>query len=198
MNMLRNRYCAAFTGSKLLASGDLEDVAVATKEALDAQPSMTVLIFDDNSELVEIDFRGSSDALRKRIREAQAADTQSSSSGSSHDSSDSKTGPGRPKLGVVSREVTLMPRHWEWLNSQPGGASVTLRKLVEAARKQEDSNPRKQRDITYKFMSAIAGNETGFEEASRALFAADMQKFEQQIAGWPADIRNHIKRLAHL
>ncbi|MFY0534142.1 DUF2239 family protein [Nannocystis pusilla] len=33
-----------------------------------------------------------------------------------------RTGPGRPKLGVVSREVSLLPRHWEWLERQPSGS----------------------------------------------------------------------------
>src|ERR1700739_3037247 len=43
--------------------------------------------------------------------------------------------PGRPKLGVVAREVTLLPRHWDWLATQPGGGSVALRKLVGEARR---------------------------------------------------------------
>ena len=98
-------------------------------------------------------------------------------------------GRGRPRLGVVAREVTLLPRDWEWLGTQPGGASVALRKLVEQAR-------RDTRDAAYHFMSAIAGDQPGFEEASRALFADDRRRFGELIAAWPGDVRDHIVKLA--
>lgn len=107
-------------------------------------------------------------------------------------------GPGRPKLGVVAREVTLLPRHWEWLNGQPGGASVALRKLVDEARRANDGKDRvrQAREAAYRFMSVMAGNERGFEEATRALFAGDRERFEEFVASWPADVRDHAKRLA--
>ena len=107
-------------------------------------------------------------------------------------------GRGRPKLGVVAREVTLLPRHWEWLGAQPGGASVALRKLVDAARRAngDPDRSRAARDAAYHFMSAMAGNLPGFEEASRALFADDRRRFAALIAGWPGDIRDHIVKLA--
>ena len=107
-------------------------------------------------------------------------------------------GRGRPRLGVVAREVTLLPRHWEWLGAQPGGASVALRKLVEAARRSSGDLDRSRaaRDAAYHFMSAMAGNLPGFEEASRALFADDRRQFVALIAGWPGDIRDHIVKLA--
>ena len=107
-------------------------------------------------------------------------------------------GRGRPRLGVVAREVTLLPRHWEWLGAQPGGASVALRKLVEAARRASGDLDRSRaaRDAAYHFMSAMAGNLPGFEEASRALFADDRRQFVALIAGWPGDIRDHIVKLA--
>jgi hypothetical protein len=101
-------------------------------------------------------------------------------------------------LGVVAREVTLLPRHWEWLNGQPGGASVALRKLVEEARRVNEGRDRERRaqEAAYKFMSAMAGNLPGFEEAIRALFAKDQERLEEWIRGWPEDIRAHVVRLA--
>jgi hypothetical protein len=107
-------------------------------------------------------------------------------------------GPGRPKLGVVAREVTLLPRHWEWLNAQPGGASVALRKLVEEARRGNESKDRMRQaqDALYRFMSTLAGDEAGFEEASRALFAGDRKLFMALIQLWPKDVRSHAERLA--
>ena len=106
--------------------------------------------------------------------------------------------PGRPKLGVVPREVTLLPRHWEWLAAQPGGASVALRKLVEHASRANQSQDRirKSRESAYRFMTAMAGNDPGFEEALRALFAGNHERFEQEIAEWPRDIQAHARKLA--
>ena len=108
-------------------------------------------------------------------------------------------GRGRPKLGVVAREVTLLPRHWEWLNAQPGGASVALRKLVEQARRANGDADRQRtaRDAAYHFMSAMAGNLPDFEEAARALFADDRRAFVALVAAWPADIRDHVIKLAY-
>ncbi len=97
-----------------------------------------------------------------------------------------------------AREVTLLPRHWEWLGNQPGGASVALRRLVDEARRAsgDRDHHRAARDAAYHFMSAMAGNLPGFEEASRALFAGERRRFSQHIAGWPADVRDHIVKLA--
>jgi hypothetical protein len=142
-----------------------------------------VVIFDDaSSQVVEIDFRGTPAEVVERLEPKAEA----------------PRGPGRPKLGVVAREVTLLPRHWEWLNLQPGGASVALRKLVEHARKSNESRDRVRvaRESAYRFMSAMAGNEPGFEEATRALFAGDRAKFEEHVRRWPADVREHAKKLA--
>jgi hypothetical protein len=106
--------------------------------------------------------------------------------------------PGRPKLGVVAREVTLLPRHWDWLAAQPGGASVALRKLVEAARKvlSEEDQRRASQEATYRFMQVMAGNEAGFEDAARALFAGDTHRFEVLIQSWPDDVRDHVSLLS--
>jgi len=105
---------------------------------------------------------------------------------------------GRPKLGVVAREVTLLPRHWEWLAAQPGGASVALRKLVEHALRENRGadRQRQSRDASYKFMTALAGDQPGFEEAIRALYAGNRGQFDQHVDGWPADVRAHAKKMA--
>jgi uncharacterized protein len=107
-------------------------------------------------------------------------------------------GPGRPRLGVVSREVTLLPRHWEWLEMQPHGASAAIRRLIEEARKNETGEMRRQRAIQAagRFLSAMAGDYAGYEEASRALYRGEEARFAQLISGWPKDVRNYALRLA--
>ena len=107
-------------------------------------------------------------------------------------------GRGRPRLGVIAREVTLLPSHWDWLNVQPGGASVALRKLVDAARRTSGDRDRVRaaQESTYRFISAIAGNLPQFEEATRALFAYDRRRFGELIAAWPEDVRDYAIRLA--
>ena len=105
---------------------------------------------------------------------------------------------GRPRLGVVAREVTLLQRHWDWLNRQPGGASVALRRLVEEARRihQGEDTVREAREAAYRFMSAIASSLEGFEEAARALFAGDQVRFAARVALWPADVGSYLQTLA--
>jgi len=136
------------------------------------------LVFEDVSgRQIDLDFRGTPNA-----GEATAE----------------PRGRGRPKLGVVPREVTLLPRHWDWLNSQPGGASVALRKLVDEARRSsgDADRIRAAQEAAYRFLSAIAGNLPGYEEATRALFAYDRRRFGEHIAGWPEDIRDYAVKLA--
>jgi len=189
--------CTAFAGTQRIASGSLASVAVQVKRAIDRDERAAILIFEDStSEPVEIDTRGTVEQILRRIAVRQrqvlpavAADPPSSAA---------PRGPGRPRLGVVAREVTLLPRHWEWLGTQPGGASVALRKLVEEARRANAGKDRVRlaRESSYRFMSAMAGDRPGFEEATRALFAGDRVRFEEQIARWPADVRDHALRLA--
>ncbi len=153
---------------------------------MDQGRQQPVLIFDDaTSEQVELDLRGTLAEILERLPIIISAPEPARSRG-------------RPKLGVVAREVTLLPRHWDWLASQPGGASVALRKLVEKARLDNESPDRLRRakEICYKFMSVMAGNEPGFEEASRALFAGNAERFEACVAAWPADVRGHVRKLA--
>jgi hypothetical protein len=167
------------------------------KEASDACPLARILVFNAlTSEPIEIDCRGSATEMLSRIATTAKetpplADPTSLQSGA-------PAGRGRPRLGVVAREVTLLPRHWEWLNAQPGGASVALRKLVEQARRASSSTDRirQSQNATYQFMTAMAGDLDGFEEAARALFAADRPRFEALLAAWPGDIRKHLHHLA--
>jgi uncharacterized protein len=177
----------AFEGERRLASGSLAEVALAVKR-VEGRTSAPIAVFSDSTgRAVDLDLRGSDEDVVARLAEtlAPAAETP--------------RGRGRPRLGVVAREVTLLPRHWEWLNAQPGGASVALRKLVDEARRANGDRDRQRaaRDAAYHFMSAMAGNLPNFEEASRGLFADDRRRFVSQIAGWPADIRDHVVKLAY-
>lgn len=188
--------CTAFAANRRLATGPLAEVARAVKAATDRDPACPVLVFDDaTGRVVDLDLRGTPDEVAARLGPGY----DSGGPGPRADGTESEPrGRGRPRLGVVGREVTLLPRHWEWLAAQPGGASVTLRKLVEAARRDGDGarRARAARDAAYRFMAAIAGDLPGFEEASRALFAGDRARFEECAAGWPADLRNHATGLA--
>ena len=198
--------CTAFAGTERIASGDLREVASACKTLIDAGDRRGVLIFADvTTELVELDFRGSMEDVLLRLPAAPITEVEVRCGSAKADSGSGGAGaepaprsPGRPKLGVVGREVTLLPRHWEWLSAQPGGASVALRKLVEQARRANAAKDRVRRaqEVTFRFMTAIAGNEAGFEEASRALFASDPRRFEEQTRAWPTDVREYATRLA--
>jgi uncharacterized protein len=182
----------AFSGLQRLTSGALADVALAVKHA--GATSAPVAIFDDRTgRAVDLDLRGSDADILARLPQDATGDMPKELQASE------PRGRGRPKLGVVAREVTLLPRHWEWLNAQPGGASVALRKLVDDVRRTsgDKDRAREARDAAYHFMSGIAGNNPNFEEAARALFADDRRRFAELIAEWPADIRDHIIALAY-
>ena len=193
MEQWGDRLCTAFEGSRCIASGKLSTVALKVKKIVDRGERAPVLIFEDaTSEQIEVDFRGTALDVSRKLSESPSAGPPSAPDG------ERSRGPGRPRLGVVAREVTLLPRHWEWLNSQPGGASVALCKLVEEARRDDQGKYRLQRsqEVAYRFMSAMAGNLPGFEEAARALFARERARFDALIRRWPKDIREHLARLA--
>jgi hypothetical protein len=192
--------CIAFAGVRAIASGPLLKVALQTKEVIDAGEADPILIFNyTDSKPIEIDFRGSSAVFEKRILEltAQSRNTIDASP-PEIEAAENVRGPGRPKLGVIPREVTLLPRHWDWLNTQPGGASVALRKLVEEAKRvhAHKDGLRVAQESTYTFISTMAGNMNGFEEATRALFAGDAKRFANLIELWPIDIVEHTKRIS--
>ncbi len=180
----------AFDGFRRIAAGPLAEVALAVRDVLDRGDHGPVLVLDAHtSAIVDLDTRGTDDDIRLRyaVPDDEPAPADSA-----------PRGPGRPRLGVVPREITLLPRHWDWLATQPGGASVTLRRLVEQARlgTVEQDLARQAQEITYRFMAHLAGNEGGFEEATRALFAGDRGRFLTYTASWPHDVREHALDLA--
>jgi hypothetical protein len=172
----------AFADQVRIASGPLDQVLPTLKGRFDRGESAAILIFEDRTgRQVDFDLRGPLDEVLARVAPPPP-----------------RTGPGRPKLGVVSREISLLPRHWEWLEEQPNGASAALRRLVDQARSQDQgsSSARHALEAASRFMSAMAGNLAGFEEATRALYQKDRGRLEGLIADWPVDIRLHVLRLA--
>lgn len=186
-------YYTAFLGMKVVASGSLKHVVSTVKDTMDERDITQLLIFDDTTgKQIDVDFRGKTEDVLKRLEE-QFGDLPSTEV----DHQPTRR-VGRPKLGVVSGEVTLLPRDWEWLKSQPGGASVTLRKLVGEARRAggKQNKIRESQEATYNFMTAMAGNFHQYEEALRALYAGDLDRFYHYIDDWSPDIRDHIKKIA--
>jgi uncharacterized protein len=183
-----NSVFLAFNGYQRICKGSLEEVRLAVRKAIDDAANArttTPWIFNAHTgESIDID-------LNTPVLVAYPTDDVSPLPLATAKA-------GRPKLGVEAHEVTLLPRHWEWLKSQQGGASVALRKLVDAARKssQHTDNARLAQAALYRFVLAIAGNLPGFEEASRALFANDRARFFQLISGWPKDVHDHIAVMA--
>lgn len=183
--------CTAFSGPQRIASGELRHVAMKAKQAFDLHPERPVLVFDDaDGRTVEVPLELPAADLLRLLAQPQIA--------ASADAAPAPRKPGRPKLGVVAREITLLPRHWDWLAAQPGGASVALRRLVEDARKVSAGEDRRRaaQEATFRFMQAMAGDAPGFEDAARALFAGDVARFEEQVARWPDDVRDHATWLA--
>jgi hypothetical protein len=171
----------AFAGFRRIAAGPRAEVIALLRARADQPPAF---VFDDSTgEQLDVDLRESAKALSENTRQ---------------DEQQAARGVGRPKLGVVAREVTLLPRQWDWLSRQPGGASVALRRLVDEARRvhADRDAERAAREATYRFMTAIAGDLPGFEEAARALFAGDRARFEALVAPWPEDVRLHLHKLA--
>lgn len=180
------QHIVTFDGMILVARGELPAVAHTTREWMETHPEASILAFEEaTGRQIEVDLQGSvAEVVRRHATRAAAAVTN--------------LGPGRPKLGVVGREVTLLPRHWDWLGTQPGGASIALRKLVEQGMKtgREADTLRQRQENAYRFMSAIAGNLPGYEEAIRALFAGDAEAMEACMKTWSADVRSYALELA--
>jgi uncharacterized protein len=197
--------CTAFGGQQRLLSGPLIEVALAVKAATERDSTIMILVFDDaTGRVIDLDLRGTkADVIERLSRPPQTFGGRyrpqpgEMPEPTQHEVSEPR-GRGRPKLGVVSREVTLLPRHWEWLADQPGGASAVLRRLVDEARRTGGTRQQRRaaQETTYQFMQAIAGDLSGYEEAIRALFADDRPRLEKWIAAWPEDIRSHVLHLA--
>lgn len=184
------RTFTAFAGDRCLGSGSVEEAITRVKKHLDRGGAEPVLVFEDRTgSTIDFDLRGSAVEAIERLKEHPLFVEERGA--------ERRAGPGRPKLGVVSREVSLLPRHWEWLEAQRGGISVTLRSLVEEARKRGQGKDlaRKAREAAGKFMWIMAGNLPMFEEASRALYAKDDAKLETPVRRWPADVKRHTLRL---
>ena len=175
----------AFLDGRRLSAGPLHEVAVAVLRAQQDHSEGQVLVFSNaTGQSTDLDLRGGEEAVAARYTMAVPPQAPK--------------GRGRPKLGVVAREVTLLPEHWDWLAAQPGGASVALRKLVHEARRKgsERDRTRQARDRAYHAMSTLAGDLAGFEEASRALFAGDHERLVAQMASWPEDVQAYVHQLA--
>jgi uncharacterized protein len=180
---------SVFQGTRRIAAGSMAEAVRAAKAAIDGGGNEPVMVLDDRTaQRVEVDFRNDIDVILARLPKPAPAEP----------APDAPRGRGRPRIGVVAREVTLLPRHWEWLNRQPGGASVALRKLVEEARHthRHRDRIRLSQEATYRFMTLMAGDRPGFEEAARALFAGNHVRFDAITGSWPIDIRDHAQRLA--
>lgn len=167
------RHLTVFDAGRQIATGTDAEIAAVLADRLTSADHPPVIIVDDaTGRTVDLELRHPAPVSEK-------------------------PGRGRPRLGVVAREVTLLPRQWEWLSGQPGGASVALRRLVDEARRANSGvdRQRRARDSAYHAMSTLAGDLPGFEEASRALFHGDDAGFRARIAGWPADIGAYLLRL---
>lgn len=177
----------AFSGFDRVGRGPIDEVAAAVKQAVEASPEARLLIFSDRTgQEIDLDLRGSVDEVVARLPDHPVV------------------GPalrprrGRPRLGVVSREVSLLPRHWNWLRSQPRSASATMRRLIEVEMKTAalDDRRRAANEATHRFLWAMAGDLPGFEEVTRALDAGRLSELETLAAAWPVDVREHLLFLA--
>jgi uncharacterized protein len=194
------RTFTAFVGVRRLAKGRLIDVALAVK-ARAAEQGDPVLTFDDRSgAVIDLDLRGTEAEITARFAELENAGAAPTGVETQADPAGAPRSRGRPKLGVIAREVTLLPRQWEWLASQPGGASQALRRLVDEARRADggQTGAKAAREAAYRFLSALAGDLPGFEEVIRALFGGDAAGFADRMTTWPPDIRAHALKLAAL
>ncbi|MBC7539648.1 MAG: DUF2239 family protein [Bacteriovorax sp.] len=178
----------AFDGHKLFGQGDLSEIVIKIKKQLGKSDNASIIIFSDNTgKVFDFNFQGTLSDVKKRLDMYIQTEVPEVNAGA-----------GRPKLGVISREISLLPQHWEWLATQPGGSSSTLRKLVDEAKKKTSGGPsiKQTQEIVHRFASAMAGDFEGFEEALRALYRKDKGLFHAQMKNWPEDIRDYIIELS--
>ena len=182
------RTLTAFQNEHMLTTGQTWEVAIALKAAMKVDRESEFLCFDDQSgAFIDLDLSGSYEDIIARYKPAEPKQQKNKHAKA-----------GRPNLGVVSKEVTLLPRHWEWLNQQESSASATLRKLVETAIKlnSHEELARQAKAKTDRFMIAMLGDEINYENAARALYRGDEVQFRDLIRRWPADLRHHVMRLS--
>ena len=181
-----NKY-SAFEDAKLLFQGELSDVVLKIKQYLGKAENSTILIFsDDTGATMDFNFQGTKQDVLKRLEVFTSSEHETAS-----------TGPGRPRLGVISREISLLPRHWEWLATQSGGASATIRRLVEEAQKKSSNNTsiKQIQERVYRVMFVLAGDFHGYEEALRALYKRDRKTFFSLIETWPKDVQKYLSEI---
>lgn len=184
--MSNNPHWTAFAGVRCIAAGARDIVARTVKQAQGCGEDAQIIVIDDaTGRQVDLDLRGSPDEVVARLGERAAAQAEPA-----------PRGRGRPRLGVAAREVTLLPRHWEWLDQQPGGTSGALRRLVDEAQASRSSRRSHAQMVADRFMAVLAGNLPNYEDASRALYRGDAGLFRALMADWPQDIRFHAMRLA--
>lgn len=190
--------CTAFAGHRRIARGPLGELALAIKAYAGDAP---VLTFDDSTgRVLDLDLRGTDGEVLARLGHVATGNLGADERALDQAEGQARRPRGRPRLGVVPREVTLLPRHWEWLAQQPGGASQALRRLVDAARRNDTAQTRAKaaQERVYRFLAAIAGDLPGYEEVIRALFAADPEAFAARMADWPEDISAQALHLAQI
>ncbi len=189
---MENTY-TAFDGTSKVAAGSIRDVVLTTHSWAREHPQSSVLVFQDQTgRVIDLDLRGDPDEVLDQLVDHPMLEPVVVVA------EPVPRGRGRPKLGVVSREVSLLPRHWEWIRGQPKSASATIRTLVEERMKAgaAGDEERRRANVTYGVMTALAGDLPGFEEASRALFARDRPRFLALIVDWPTDVRDYVSGLA--
>ncbi|MCH7331632.1 DUF2239 family protein [Acinetobacter modestus] len=167
----------AFLNEQCLASGLLADVAIAIQQHAN-QSNSTILIFNDQTgRQIDLDLSGSEQNIQQRYAEPEMVKKV-----------------GRPKLGVISREITLQQKHWDWLDQQSSSASAVIRKLIdkELNDPNSESNRMLAKQATDRFMSAMLGNMPNYEEATRALYQGDREVFLDLIRDYPKDIKEYL------
>ncbi len=185
-----------FQGNQRLGLGSLENVAMLCFHSQNQDPTTRISVYEDESgRVVDVDFSGTNEEVLARLREPKRGKETAENTAEERFKRPRRK-PGRPKLGVVSREISLLPRHWSWLAEQRGGASATLRRLVELARKNEsvESIQRRVVDAAHRFLWDLAGDQPHFEEVSRALFLGKLEQVTQLSNGWPEGIRHQLER----
>lgn len=159
-----------FLKGELIARGSTEKVSELLRSLAPPERASDLLAFEDETgRQIDLDLRAVTEAAPR--------------------------GRGRPALGVEAKEVTLLPRHWEWLSRQRGGASATLRKLVEEALR-KGASPSDRHDAAYRFLSVMAGDLPKFEDAVRELYAGNRVGYDHFSHDWPSGIRDHGRKLA--
>lgn len=184
----------AFAGDELIARGALTEVALAVRKVTDAGECRPIIVFDAiSSQTIDLDLRGTPQDIVARLT-GEPVPTQ----GEPTDGTEGRAaGPGRPRLGVVSREVSLLPRHWDWLKTQRGGASAALRRLVDEARRHSGARDRcnAARESFDRFLRVMGGDRPNYEEALRAFYAGRDADLRRLVADWPGDVRDHLDAL---